>query len=148
MTSLNEVITSTSFLEYAFLRWVLTPAVHETAIPYIAAQRKVQVGEHCYAVDYAIEGASVRLAIELDGFEFHRARDIFSYDRLRQNDLEGAGWTVIRFSYDSVRLDTDRCVQQLQSVLANDPMLSKHLKPDPKVEKPDMAPDGFQPGLN
>ena len=59
-------------------------------------QYKVTIDGRTYYVDLAYPG--VRLAIEVDGFEFHRARDVFDADRRRQNDLVAAGWTVLRFT--------------------------------------------------
>src|SRR5258708_4417743 len=77
----------------------------------------------------------------LDGFTFHGSRSAFSYDRLRQNDLHAAGWLVVRFSYDMLRLEPARCVAQLQSVLNRDPLLADYVIPKPFIEQPDMDPD-------
>jgi very-short-patch-repair endonuclease len=118
-----HAIGSSSFLEYAFLRWVLAPAVSNDINVCITAQREIEVGDRRYSIDYEIRGAEQVLAIELDGFEFHSSRKAFSYDRLRQNDLHATGCTVVRFSYDSIRSETERCVSQLQSLLALDPKL-------------------------
>ena len=60
--------------------------------------------------------------IELDGFAYHGSRQAFTYDRLRQNDLIATGRSIVRFSYDSIRTDTARCVDQLQAVLRLDPL--------------------------
>jgi superfamily II DNA or RNA helicase/very-short-patch-repair endonuclease len=136
-----EALFSQSFLEYAFLRWVLAPATKFNILNRVEPQKEIASASHRYRVDYAIKGQQSRIAIELDGFEFHGTRTAFSYDRLRQNDLLAAGWIVIRFSYDSIRLDTERCVFQLQAVMALDPLLSTLLVESPVVEKPDMKPD-------
>ena len=124
MSPLFERLGSASFLEYAFLRWVLAPAVDPRIESFVCPQREVDADGHAYRIDYAIETARTHLAIELDGFEFHGNRTAFSYDRLRQNDLLAAGWEVLRFSYDSIRVDTARCVAQLQAVLGRDPELA------------------------
>ena len=81
------------------------------------------------------------IAVELDGFEFHSSRPAFSYDRLRQNDIHATGRVVIRFSYDSIRRDTRRCVEQLQAMLALDPLLARFVVADPVIEQPEMDPD-------
>jgi len=60
---------------------------------------------------------------------------------MRQNDLARTGRVVLRFSYDSVRLDTARCVAQLQDVLRTDGRLRKFVVPDPIVERPEMDPN-------
>lgn len=41
------------------------------------------------------------LAIEIDGFDYHR-RDRFQRDRIRQNALIAAGWTVLRFTWSDI----------------------------------------------
>src|SRR5918997_1842644 len=121
--ALYEVLPSESFLEYAFLRWVLAPAVESEIIDLVTPQQEVMSGGHAYRIDYALRGERLLVAIELDGFEFHGSRHAFTYDRLRQNDLHAAGWTALRFSYDSIRHDVGRCVSQLQALLALDPLL-------------------------
>jgi superfamily II DNA or RNA helicase len=129
-----------SYLEAAFVRWVLAPAVAPGIRPYVFPQAEVTVHDHTYRLDYEIVGAVYRIAVELDGFEFHSARSAFTYDRMRQNDLAATSRLVIRFSYDAVRLDTARCVDQLQAVLNLDPLLRQFAVPSPIVEPPDMDP--------
>jgi len=119
----DQLIGADSFLEYAFLRWVLQPAVVPALLAYVVAQYEVVSGERRYRVDYAIVGATRTFAVELDGFAFHSSRQAFTYDRLRQNDLQAAGLIVARFSYDAVRAETARCVRQLQELLRADPLL-------------------------
>ncbi|MFZ3495471.1 DEAD/DEAH box helicase family protein [Streptomyces sp. 5.8] len=140
-TRLDQLIPSASYLEEAFLRWVLTPAVEPGIVPRVHSQHPVTVNERSYRLDYLIAGESLQLAIELDGFAFHSDRAAFTYDRLRQNDLAATGLTVLRFSYDAVRLDTHRCVEQLQAMLHRDAGLSPFVAAAPHVEVPDMAGD-------
>lgn len=136
-----ETLSADSFLEYAFLRWVLTPAVCRGLKLPIVPQHEVSIAEHQYRLDYAMFGAQQRVAVELDGFEYHGQRNAFTYDRLRQNDLQADGWLIVRFSYDSIRLDTARCVAQLQAILARDPLLASLLNDQPLVQQPQMDPD-------
>ncbi|MGZ3119086.1 DEAD/DEAH box helicase family protein [Streptomyces sp. H62] len=103
------------------------------------SQYPVTVQERTYRLDYLIVGQTLRLAVELDGFAFHSDRAAFTYDRLRQNDLAATGLTVLRFSYDAVRMDTARCVAQLQAMLRRDPVLAALVTAVPVVEVPDMA---------
>src|SRR5688572_6136096 len=127
-----------SYLEAAFVRWVLSPAVTSAIRPHVFPQAEVGYGGHVYRIDYELIGAIQRIAVELDGFEFHGARSAFTYDRMRQNDLAATSRLVIRFSYDAIRLDTARCVAQLQSVLELDPLLKQFVVPNPVIERPDM----------
>lgn len=136
------LLSADSFLELAFLRWVLAPAATADIAACIRPQREVEVGGRRYKLDYEIAGAEHLVAVELDGFEFHGNRCAFSYDRMRQNDLQATGRVVVRFSYDSIRLDTRRCVDQLQAVLALDSELARYIVPNPEVPTPDdMDPD-------
>jgi Protein of unknown function (DUF559) len=136
-----QALPSSSFLEYAFLRWVLAPSVLPCIVGRIDPQAEVVVDGRHYRVDYELQGDSHMLAVELDGFEFHGTRHAFTYDRLRQNDLHATGRVVVRFSYDSIRSETDRCVSQLQAVLRLDPLLATLLVASPVVDRPDMDPD-------
>ena len=140
-SALHEQLQSTSFLEYAFLRWVLNPTCLPGAVNVTIAQREVVVDERCYRVDYVMQGAGIEVAIELDGFAYHSDRNAFTYDRMRQNDLQSAGFKVLRFSYDSVRLHTRRCVEQLQTLMKQDALLSTLVCPNTVIVSPEMESD-------
>jgi superfamily II DNA or RNA helicase/very-short-patch-repair endonuclease len=140
-SSALTALRAESFLEYAFLRWVLAPAVRNDIAARVVPQSEVVVDGHRYLIDYEIVGDAHRFAIELDGFEYHGTRHAFTYDRLRQNDLQASGRLVVRFSYDAIRLDTQRCVTQLQAVLRQDPAIAPLLVDSPVIERPDMDPD-------
>ena len=43
-----------------------------------------------------------RIAIEVDGYEFHSRFEVFEDDRVRANELELLGWTVLRFTWHQV----------------------------------------------
>lgn len=73
-TGLHQVIPSASYLEEAFLRWVLTPAAERGIVAHVRSQHPVTVNERTYRLDYLISGASLQLAVELDGFTFHSDR--------------------------------------------------------------------------
>jgi len=137
----QKALSSTSFLEYAFLRWILTPAVRPDMYRLVQPQAEVEISGRKYRVDYEIVGSEKTFAVELDGYEHHGSRRAFSYDRMRQNDLHAAGRIVARFSYDSIRRDTERCVRQLQELLLRDPLLGTFVVADPMIETPEMDPD-------
>ena len=52
-----SAISSTSFLEYAFLRWVLSPAARLELAAHVIPQAEVEVDGHHYRIDYEIRGA-------------------------------------------------------------------------------------------
>lgn len=130
-------LPAASFLEACFLRWVLAPATDPAILVRVTPQAEVAVDERRYRIDYEIAGERLLLAVELDGYAFHSDRLQFTYDRFRQNDLHGAGRTVVRFSYDAIRFETARCVEQLQQLLLHDPLLARFVISDPTVVAPD-----------
>jgi very-short-patch-repair endonuclease len=62
-----------------------------------------------YRVDFAVPDA--KIAVELDGYEYHNDKDTFTKDRKRQRDLEMRGWRFIRFSGSEVYRNAAQCVQ-------------------------------------
>ncbi|GAA4357504.1 DEAD/DEAH box helicase family protein [Microbacterium rhizosphaerae] len=123
----DELLPADSFLEAAFLRWVLTPVCLPSVVPLVRPQHRVSTGEHDYRVDYALTGRDL-IAIELDGYAFHSDRGAFTYDRLRQNDLTTVGARVLRFSYDAIRTRTAYCAEQTAALLRTDPVLALHVR--------------------
>ncbi len=57
---------------------------------------QVRVGEKSYFIDIAFP--KLRLAVEIDGWKYHGDRASFESDRIRQNALVSAGWSVMRFT--------------------------------------------------
>lgn len=139
---LVDVIAGQSFLEDAFVRWVLAAAATEGIASHVVGQHSVTVGDRTYRLDFLLTGSRVRVAVELDGFAFHSSKAAFVYDRMRQNDVTSLGYVVLRFSYEAIRDHTARCVAQLQAVLGSDPTLAAYLIADPLVPVPhDMTPN-------
>ena len=107
----------------------------------VRPQAEVEVSGRRYRIDYEIVGSERVFAVELDGYEYHGGRVAFSSDRMRQNDLHASDRVVARFSYDSIRRDTERCVRQLQALLSHDPLLAGFVVTDPVIDAPEMDPD-------
>ena len=63
--ALYEQLSSDSFLEYAFLRWVLGPACTTAIVSRIAPQREIVCAERRYFIDYEIAGDQKTFAVEL-----------------------------------------------------------------------------------
>jgi hypothetical protein len=59
-----------------------------------------------YRIDFAFP--KVRLAVEIDGIEFHGNQNAFVADRKRTRYLESQGWRVMRFAAKEV-LNEDLC---------------------------------------
>lgn len=72
-------------------------------------QHRVRLGKRTLRIDLAYPVA--KLAIELDGWEFHSSRTAFDDDRARANALVAAGWTLLRFTSRSTDADIVACVR-------------------------------------
>ena len=66
----------------------------------IRAERQefVTVNGRDYALDFAFYCSKGKLAVETDGDAWHGDRARISHDNLRDNDLETAGWKLLRFN--------------------------------------------------
>lgn len=74
----------------------------------------VIVGGRRFEIDIAFPQR--RLAIEIDGFDYHR-RDRFQHDRTRQNALINAGWTVLRFTWSDLEDRPDYVIETITRLL-------------------------------
>lgn len=66
------------------------------------ANHRVRIGHQSFYLDIAMPDHF--LGIELDGHAHHSTRQALSRDVARQNALVMAGWTILRFTWDT--LDT------------------------------------------
>lgn len=71
-------------------------ALREAGVPVPVRQHPVEIDGNRYWIDLAYPGEHI--AIELDGFDFHRSRTSFDADRARGNALVLAGWQLLRFT--------------------------------------------------
>jgi len=102
----------------------------EALLARVLVERGLPLPEHHHTVrrdgvpfaelDYAYPAD--RIAIELDGYGVHlRSRTVFEHDRTRQNELEIAGWRVMRFTSRSLRREPGRVADQVRRMLARSP---------------------------
>ncbi|MEV0593698.1 DEAD/DEAH box helicase family protein [Nonomuraea cavernae] len=137
MPRLVDLIRGESFLENAFVKWVLSFAATPGIAQHLSAQQPVTVDGHDYRLDFLLTGSVLRVVVELDGFAYHSDRKAFVHDRIRQNHLVGLQYRVLRFSYEMIRGNARQCVAQLQTVLRQDPVLAGYLITNPIVPMPD-----------
>ncbi|GAB2474943.1 endonuclease domain-containing protein [Jatrophihabitans fulvus] len=69
-----------------------------------------------FRVDVAFE--HLRLAIEVDGYEYHSREGRFQSDRTRQNALLAAGWQVLRFTWTDIVDRPDYVAASVRSLVA------------------------------
>jgi very-short-patch-repair endonuclease len=77
---------------------------------------RVEVNGDPYFVDIGFPGH--RLAVEIDGREFHSGPAEFERDRWRQNDLVNAGWRVLRFTARRVEEAPHLVIATIREALA------------------------------
>ena len=58
-----------------------------------------------------------RLALEIDGFVHHSSREMFESDRVRQNQLMLAGWTVLRYTWATLEHHPEVFVREVSEWL-------------------------------
>lgn len=74
-----------------------------------------------YRVDLAIPEKKV--AIELDGHEFHKTRQQRTQDAKRERYLQKQGWQIIRFTGTEIHKDVFECIDEAIQIIAKKPIL-------------------------
>lgn len=76
------------------------------------ANRPLRLDGQRYWLDIAFP--SIKLALEIDGYEFHTGREVFETDRERRNSLQLAGWTVLHFTWRQLNERPDYVVETVR----------------------------------
>jgi very-short-patch-repair endonuclease len=58
-----------------------------------------------------------RLIVEIDGFEYHRTREAFERDRLRDARLQAAGYRVMRITWRQISQQSEAVVARVAQTL-------------------------------
>lgn len=69
-----------------------------------------------YKADFAFVGP--KIVLEADGLAFHSDADDFHNDRVRQNAITLAGWTVLRFTWIDLTEYPNRVIAVIRNALA------------------------------
>ena len=80
------------------------------------ANWSIRVGGALYYLDIAF--GPERVAVEIDGRQFHSDSLTFESDRVRQNKIVLAGWTVLRFTWQMLTVSPDQVVADIRRALA------------------------------
>lgn len=62
--------------------------------------------------------SDLKLCIEVDGRAFHIDDKAFQRDRLRQNELAGLGWLVLRFTWEQITQRPELVIAQIKAAIA------------------------------
>ena len=142
---LYQRLYADSYLEYLFLKRVLSPATLPEIADLIVPQFPIKAENNIYKIDFGLIGESEKkYAIELDGYTYHKDHATFNSDRERNNYLVTKGWQVIHFTYKDVTQQPGKSIQQLQQLLGKDELLKYFLLKDfaiPPLET--AAPDAW-----
>ena len=87
----------------------------------IPAERQefIDINGRLYELDFAVYCADGNLDIETDGDTWHAALERIPLDNRRDNDLQTAGWSHLRFNTKQVREEiAEYCVPKIQENIA------------------------------
>ncbi|HET6951615.1 MAG TPA: type IV toxin-antitoxin system AbiEi family antitoxin domain-containing protein [Acidimicrobiales bacterium] len=88
----------------------------EAGLPEPVAEHVVALGPGTVRVDLAYP--ALRIAVELDGKETHHTDRAFEDDRVRDNRLRLAGWTVLRYTWQRFTTEPAAIVAELRAARA------------------------------
>lgn len=78
-----------------------------------AAVPQLWIGD--YRVDFAF--IKPKIAIEVDGHDYHSSKDQRAYDAKRDRFLQSEGWKVIRFTGSEVYANTEAVVSEIKLII-------------------------------
>lgn len=93
-----------------------TKIFRHPSLPKFTTQYRVKLGSKSVYLDLANE--ELRVAIELDGAEFHDSPEARERDRRRDVELAAHGWVVLRFSARRLREDPAGVRREVLRVVA------------------------------
>lgn len=80
------------------LMWKIVQAF---GLPLPTPQHPTRLLDRTVRLDFAYPAEL--LAIECDGYAWHMDREAFERDRIRDNELQALGWTVLRFTWSRLK---------------------------------------------
>jgi very-short-patch-repair endonuclease len=90
-------------------------ALVRRGVPEPVMQHRIDCGEISFVVDFAWPAAMV--ALECDGFRFHRTPEQLEWDDRRRNLLGLRGWMLLHATWNRIRHDPDGLVQEVDDAL-------------------------------
>jgi very-short-patch-repair endonuclease len=96
--------------------WGCLHVLRAPGMPPFVQQRRVSVGGETFVLDAACE--EVMLAIEMDGAAWHGSRQQRERDIRRDAVLATVGWQTMRFSYDRLTRQPERCQGEIRAAHA------------------------------
>lgn len=75
-----------------------------------------------YRLDFALP--DLRIAIELDGHDYHKTKEQRGRDAQRDRALQTEGWRVLRFTGSEVHADPRRCIEEVVALAKLEPQVA------------------------
>jgi len=95
----------------SILEGLVLDLVETNQVPAPEINRKT----HQYRPDFRWQDQGV--LVEADGYEFHRGKEAFENDTLRQNRLRAEGWQVLRFTWRMVTEDPEEVAANIRMAI-------------------------------
>ena len=114
-----------NYAEFIALENVIKPLIGNKIEYFIHNNYQVDLedGSKRY-IDFAIISQNNRIAVEIDGYNFHAegviSRSSFDDQLRRQNEIIISGWKIIRFSFDQIKNEPEKCIDQLRRIVISD----------------------------
>jgi very-short-patch-repair endonuclease len=95
-------------MEWRFLR------IDQTLDVAIAPQTQLTIGGKAYRIDFVIASPDLKLAIEIDGHDFHeKTKEQAANDRARERSIVREGYTLMRFTGSEIFRNPRSCVDEV-----------------------------------
>lgn len=78
----------------------------------VASANKIYILDFAKIIKIGETGHELKIAIELDGYDFHKEREQLTNDAERENNLKLDGWKIIRFTGSQVHNNVNDCINK------------------------------------
>jgi very-short-patch-repair endonuclease len=104
----------TSPVEQIFLMEWRFLGIDQTLGVAIAPQTQLTIGGKPYRIDFIIASPDLKLAIEIDGHDFHeKTKEQAANDRARERSIVREGYTLMRFTGSEIFRNPRSCVNEV-----------------------------------
>lgn len=116
ITTTRLVLADRGLAEGTPFEQQMAALIRRSGLPRPTRELHVRVGERDYFVDFAYPDA--RLGIECDSTTWHTLPHQIEYDLKRQNEIQGTGILLLRYTRSRLRDDPDAVVAEIRRHLA------------------------------
>ena len=110
-------------------------------------QEEIQTKAGFYFLDFAIHCADANIDVETDGDAWHANPERAGKDNLRDNELEVAGWHLLRFKSQAIKEQMAQyCIPKIVKEINNCGGLDEG-RAEPRKIDPAAPPGSYQPSL-